>query len=512
MRYRSIKLLKYIIIFVIFFLIACLTAYASSQNYGDFNFEFGEGSGWVKDCFGGHEWTIDLTQGNNSKGSMRSTDLGKGTETLGLSASSICRTVSGPAYITFWWKSETIPSGCGELYFFVNEVKKPFYSKSIWTQQLYYLPENKSYIIGWRYIQKNTKLYKGSGWIDDISIAPAFQDISANANLNCNIYAPDLASVGSTFNAYTPQIDGLDYRWEITGGEILGDPNNQSVRCRLESSRIASLKLNVSKPGCGSATCSKDITVTPKNWPYSNYSIPDLCNAVKLPPNNITYVDLKYDPLNYTYQNITDAINNVTCGGTVVIGKGRYNEEIVINKPIILIGLDKNNTTIIGKGHVIYIASDDVLIKNLTIQGGAYGIQVFGNDCRLIDINILNSSLYGIFLIESDYLNIEGCNLRNIGVDGQYGMGIYSYSSNYTNITDNLFTNASIGIQLWDVNHDFIDNNKFSLMPKGILLLNESGENNLTCRNKFENISSEKRIIVNSKLKNLVCNLNSVPS
>jgi len=477
---------------------------SSSQNYGFYDFEYGEGPGWIKESFGGHEWTLDLTQGyNNSSTSMKSTDLGKGAGTLGLGASSIRRTVDGPAYIAFWWKSRTSPSECGELSFLVNDEEKSFHGTSIWTPQLYYLPENISYTIEWRYMQKDPKLHMGCGWIDDISIASSFQDLYHNSNLKCSICAPDVAKIGSTCNASGPLIDGADYIWSMDGGEIIGSPNNQSVICNFESNSSATLKLEISKPNLGSALCSKNIAITPRNWPYSNCSIQELSNMVKWPQNNTTYVDAKYDPFNYTYMNVSDAINNVTWDGTVIIKKGLYTENIVINKPIDLRGLDRNNTTIVGKGHAICIVADGVTINNLTILGGYYGIQVYGSRCYFINLNLLNCEFYGINFMKSDYSNVTGCHLRNNDGFRPYEAGIYCYLSNHNSFIDNSFSDMSSGLVLYDSNHNFIDNNIFSFASEGISLENQSSENNITCTNKFNDIKSDKRIIVkNNKLIN----------
>ena len=129
---RYLKVILIISLLTVF----CRTPTTVCQNYVFYNFEFGEGSGWSRDCFGGHEWTLDLTQGHVSNGSMKSTDLGSETRTLGLGISDLCRNVTGPAYISFWWKSETTPSGYGDLGFFVDNDQKPLFSNSSWSNKI----------------------------------------------------------------------------------------------------------------------------------------------------------------------------------------------------------------------------------------------------------------------------------------------------------------------------------------------------------------------------------------
>lgn len=496
---------NYPIILIILFIVTCMTIPTCGQNYGFFNFENGGDSCCSNDCFGGHEWILDTTQGYNSNFSMKSTNLGMETDTLGLGVSSLCKNVTGPAYVSFFWKSETEPIGYGDLSFFVDDNRKPFISSPHWTNQIYHLPNNKTYKIEWRYYQKNPGLKNGTGWMDNLLISNS--PPSHEAGLNCIIDAPNFVGEGSTCIASVPSRENVNYSWEIIGGKILGDPNEEIINWEAGSVGEVTLILRANEKNLYSVICSKNITITPKKWPYLNLSIHDLCDLVILPKKNVTYVGKENDPLNSTYFNITDAINNVTCGGTVVINKGVYEEEIIINKPINLIGADRNNTIIIGNGHVIYIVSDDVKIQNLTVQGGVYGLQVFGDNCSLSCINIYNSSFYGAYFFKSNDSSVQDCNFKDIGVNGLYGMCIYSYMLKNNVVINSSFANTSIGIEYWDASNSLINNNTFDSLTQGIKILNESSNNNVTCQNRFEKIPLEKRLVDKSQLKNQICNL-----
>ena len=70
------------------------------------------------------------------------------------------------------------------------------------------------------------------------------------------------------------------------------------------------------------------------------------------------------------YSTIMDAIHDAENGDTIIAGKGIYNESLVIDKSISLIGKGKNLTIINGNltGDVIYISANHVTITGFTIQ------------------------------------------------------------------------------------------------------------------------------------------------
>ena len=74
--------------------------------------------------------------------------------------------------------------------------------------------------------------------------------------------------------------------------------------------------------------------------------------------------------INNTFPTIMDAINNSFAGETIKVESGIYKENILINKSIKLIGVDKNNTIIIANQRILIINASDVIISAFTIRGG----------------------------------------------------------------------------------------------------------------------------------------------
>ena len=71
----------------------------------------------------------------------------------------------------------------------------------------------------------------------------------------------------------------------------------------------------------------------------------------------------------YPYQNICDGVLNAGNWDTIYIFNGLYKENLIINKPISIIGEDQNNTVIDGAYEeiIINILNDNVKIEKITI-------------------------------------------------------------------------------------------------------------------------------------------------
>jgi hypothetical protein len=99
------------------------------------------------------------------------------------------------------------------------------------------------------------------------------------------------------------------------------------------------------------------------------------------------------------YSTIQDAINNVASGDAILVREGTYQENIVVNKTVTLLGQDLCSTFIDGggEGDVISAEASDVLISGFTIAGsGVDDSGVTLNDCNntvLQGNNIENDSI-----------------------------------------------------------------------------------------------------------------------
>lgn len=135
------------------------------------------------------------------------------------------------------------------------------------------------------------------------------------------------------------------------------------------------------------------------------------------------------------YSSIQDAINNAVEGDTILIKKGTYVENPVVNKSVSLVG-EYRDLTVIDVTAGLKVQSNYVNITGLTIYDGYHGITVSANSCRISENKITDSEV-GIALI-SAYGNVVAENtFQNIGLSAAIQLS-YSYNNlvqhNYINL------------------------------------------------------------------------------
>jgi len=130
-------------------------------------------------------------------------------------------------------------------------------------------------------------------------------------------------------------------------------------------------------------------------------------------------------PGNYT--RIQDAIDNASEGDTVFVYSGLYNENIEINKSIVVSGQDRNTTFIVGENdsQIIQISDCSVEFKRFTVQKH--------NNTNLIGITIDNCWSSHIY---ENY--VKSC---DIGISIDFSESII--------VSNNTILNCTLGI--WDV-------------------------------------------------------------
>jgi parallel beta-helix repeat protein len=110
------------------------------------------------------------------------------------------------------------------------------------------------------------------------------------------------------------------------------------------------------------------------------------------------------------FATIQGAINNATSGDTVLVSNGTYKEQVIINKPIDVIGQNRSNTIIDagGAGYVVQIKSSNATLSGFTLQNTSRdlsiawgGIWLNGFPTPVSNVTIANctvtNSLYAIW-------------------------------------------------------------------------------------------------------------------
>lgn len=257
-----------------------------------------------------------------------------------------------------------------------------------------------------------------------------------------------------------------------------------------------------------------------------------LCGCNEKTPSNeqfsveskTLYVD---DSGGKNYTSIQDAINHSSDGDSIFVYSGMYNENLLINKSITLIG-ENRDTTIINKsvsaeegGTLITIYAPGVIIKGFTISNPsswiyatAIDLKQFStaeqellsannttiNNCKFVDSQVgisvtlvsysvisdcifYNNSDEGICLnILSSYNLIKNCTFFNC----KPGTGIELQNSNFNNIVNCEMYNNDYGICITPMLYPFSFNNSISncLIYNncyGIYMYNASDNSIFTC-------------------------------
>ncbi len=160
------------------------------------------------------------------------------------------------------------------------------------------------------------------------------------------------------------------------------------------------------------------------------------------------------------YPMIQEAIDNVEVGETIFVRHGTYNESIVVNKTLSLVGENASSTVIsgIGNKHTVTLSgAANVTFKGFTVTHASHGTYI------------------GISLVSTEYTRIQDCIVANNGA------GIKQDGGGHTEMTGNVILN----------------NGGYSPSPDGGLVLFAS--NCVICRNEVKN-NSNGMIVQNNNL------------
>ncbi len=232
-------------------------------------------------------------------------------------------------------------------------------------------------------------------------------------------------------------------------------------------------------------------------YSFNSFSTIKICKASE---TNTIYVG-KTDDKNYS--KIQDAIDNSKENDTIFVFDGIYNESIVVNKSINLIGLNKNNITINGTDnlYVFLIKSSYVNISGFTIQGGKIGIFVSGQEFLFNNFsgNNISNNTEGIRFVNTSYNKI----FDNI-IQSHNNFGIVFYESCNNTISKNLLVNngKAIFLNKWS-DSNIIQKNNLTENDLGVSL--DFSFNNLVTENYIGN-NSNGIYLTNSKFNNITNN------
>ncbi len=159
---------------------------------------------------------------------------------------------------------------------------------------------------------------------------------------------------------------------------------------------------------------------------------------------------------------IAQAIHQAQAGDVILIERGDYHERLIIDKPLVLRGVNRPTLLGGGSGDVIRIKSPDVVIEglivrdsgaNLTAQNAGIYVEP-GSHRAIIRNNDITYALFGLWIEKANDVEVTGnliTGMRDVQ-SAQRGNGIQLYNTNGARIIDNNIGFTRDGIYV-DVSH-----------------------------------------------------------
>ena len=176
-------------------------------------------------------------------------------------------------------------------------------------------------------------------------------------------------------------------------------------------------------------------------------------------------------------ESIASAIQSAASGDTVLVERGYYMEHLVIDKPLLLKGLDRPTLSGNQQGDVIRIKTPDVTIEgfiirdsgaDLTAQNAGIYVEP-GSDRAVIRNNTLVYNLFGMWIEK-----VKDVRVINNLITGkrdlaspQRGNGIQLYNSDGAQIIGNNISFSRDGIYVDVTNHALFRGNKMHHLRYG---------------------------------------------
>ncbi len=144
-------------------------------------------------------------------------------------------------------------------------------------------------------------------------------------------------------------------------------------------------------------------------------------------------------------------------GTTVTVEPGTYVGDLMLDKPLRLVGRGRPLLRGSGRGSVVRVRADGVTVEGFLIDGArggdlsrdTAGVHTAARDTTLRDLEI-KDALFGVYLREAHGAVVERCRIRGIlGKDpGEKGSGIHAYNLEHFRFDDNEVVDVRDGLYL----------------------------------------------------------------
>jgi nitrous oxidase accessory protein len=230
-----------------------------------------------------------------------------------------------------------------------------------------------------------------------------------------------------------------------------------------------------------------------------------LAQAVDMPPVRAGAIEGR--PRLEHLSPLQERIDAASPGDRIVIQAGTYRGDLIVDRPVALIGEGRPLLLGSGAGSVVRVRAAGVQISGLDIDGhgggdlgrDASGIHVAAVDVRISDCRIRNS-LFGIYLREANGARVDHCRIDGIpGRDpGEIGSGIHLWSTDGFTLEDNEIVGTRDGMYIQSSGHGFVRRNRARDLRYGLHYM--FSDDNVFEDNSFENGAAGTAIMYSRRL------------
>jgi len=169
------------------------------------------------------------------------------------------------------------------------------------------------------------------------------------------------------------------------------------------------------------------------------------------------------------YSSIQEAIDAANLGDTIEVAPGIYEEHLIVNKPVTIVGQDPNSVLVVSNetGPIFLITADNVTLDSLTIKALPTGnleidqfpiqtgIAIYSDNNVVQNNNIIDCDI-GIELS-----HVYGNALNNNQINNASQSGINARYSAQGNVTGNVIENSLVGAYFLECQNTTFSNNAF---------------------------------------------------
>jgi len=194
-------------------------------------------------------------------------------------------------------------------------------------------------------------------------------------------------------------------------------------------------------------------------------------------------------------------------GATIAVEAGVYDGDVVVDKPLRLIGRGRPVLRGSGEGSVVRVRADDVTVEGFAIDGrgggdlgrDSSGIHVAGRRA-IIRRNAVRDTLFGVYLREADGARVEDNTILGIRdkEPGEKGSGIHVWNTDGFVLSGNDIRDVRDGFYIQSSPNGFVARNVASDLRYGLHYM--FSDDNVFEDNAFENGAAGAALMYSNRI------------